>query len=101
MDVYVGRSGRVLQGLLDVRAFEVGVLLEDVLEGPASGHQTDHGLDRDAQATDAGFALELVNFNGDPVERHAESPCPMLAVAVHPLLDRRYCADAMLGPRRP
>jgi hypothetical protein len=84
MNVYIARSGRVLEDLLDVSALEVGILLENLLEGPAGGNQTDHGLDGDALATDAGLALELVGFNGDPVEHHDEPPCPIIAVAVHP-----------------
>jgi hypothetical protein len=41
MDVYIARSGRVLQGLLDVSALEVRIFLEDLLEGPPGGDQTD------------------------------------------------------------
>ena len=74
MQVDIGRGRRVLECLLDVSVLEVGVLLADLLEGPAGGDQTDHGLNRDPQPADASPSLELVGLDGDAAERHRFLP---------------------------
>ena len=82
----------VAQGLADVFVLQVRVLGQDLLEGHAVGHHSDHGCHRETQVPDARQPTHAVGIGRDALEPHA---IRVPAVWLH-LTDPR-CAGGQLS----